>query len=124
MNQTAVAKLISTLFASRIQAHIFHLQTSSFAAHKALGEFYEGIEDLADSYVESWQGKYGQLLTGYQAPTKYVEGDAEVLQYFMELQQFVQMIRGALPEETELDNIADDIQLLIDSTIYKLKFLK
>ena len=123
MNSTAVVKFISTLFASRIQGHIFHLQTASFAAHKALGEFYEEIEDLTDSYVEAYQGKFGQLLMGYAPPAKYGEGDAECMQYFLELQQFVQTMRSLLPEETELDNITDDIQLLIDSTIYKLKFL-
>ncbi len=50
--------------ASRTQAHIFHLQTPSFAAHTALQLYYEGIVPLVDGFVESYQGKNG-IITGY-----------------------------------------------------------
>jgi len=55
------ALFIGTLMQSRNQAHIYHLQTNSFAAHKALQEYYEEIVDLVDGLVESYQGKYGIL---------------------------------------------------------------
>ena len=51
---------------SRTQAHVFHLQTPSFAEHKALNDYYNGIVDLVDGFVESYQGKYG-ILNGYCA---------------------------------------------------------
>ena len=41
-----MGQFVSTLLASRTQAHIFHLQTPSFAAHKALNEYYENIVDI------------------------------------------------------------------------------
>lgn len=123
MNTIAVAKFISTLFASRDQAHIFHLQTGSYAAHKALNEYYDGIVGLADDYVETYQGRYG-ILMGYTAPMKYAEGDAECLQYFLELAQFIETFRGTLPPDTDLNNIVDEISALVRTTIYKLKFLK
>ena len=34
---------ISLLFASRTQAHVFHLQTNSYAMHKALNGYYDDI---------------------------------------------------------------------------------
>jgi len=40
------SSFISHLLASQTQTHIFHLQTDSFAAHKALQKFYEGIDGL------------------------------------------------------------------------------
>ena len=49
-------KLISYLFHSQTQVHIFHLQTTSFAEHKALQDYYDGIDDLIDGLVESYQG--------------------------------------------------------------------
>ena len=49
---------VGTLMQSRNQAHIFHLQTSSYSQHIALQEYYEGIVDLIDSLVEAYQGKY------------------------------------------------------------------
>jgi len=47
-----VVQFTSTLFASRTQAHIFHLQTTSYAQHIALGEYYGGIVDLVDGLTE------------------------------------------------------------------------
>ena len=47
-----IEKFISTLFASRTQAHIYHLQTKSYAEHIAIGEFYESITDTIDSIAE------------------------------------------------------------------------
>ena len=117
-----VANFISTLFASREQAHIFHLQTTSYAAHKALQGYYEDIVDLVDTYVESYQGRYG-ILKGYKPSNTILEDDSTV-SYFMGLQKFVDEIRGQLPQDGELNNTIDEIAGLISSTIYKLKFLK
>ena len=60
-----MASFVSTLFHSRTQAHTFHLQTNSFAAHKALNEYYDEIINIVDGLVESYQGRYG-ILKGYQ----------------------------------------------------------
>lgn len=117
-----VATFISTLFASREQAHIFHLQTSSYAAHKALQGYYEDIVDLIDTYVESYQGRYG-ILSGYTPASQIYEGDT-VMKYFVGLQAFVDSIREELPADGELNNTVDEISGLISSTIYKLKFLQ
>jgi len=118
-----VAKFVSTLFNSREQAHIFHLQTTSFAAHKALNKYYDTIVGLVDDYVELFQGRYG-IITGYQPPTKFFEGDAELLKYFMALQKFVDTTRTQLPDNSDLNNVVDEISQLVNSTIYKLRFLK
>jgi hypothetical protein len=117
-----IAKFISTLFGSRDQAHIFHLQSQSYAAHKALQGYYEDIVELIDSYVETYQGRYG-ILKGYTATTQIFEDDSTV-KYFTGLQTFVDEIRTQLPQDSELNNIVDEISGLVGSTIYKLKFLK
>jgi hypothetical protein len=39
------------------------------------------------------------------------------------MQQFVDEAREDLPQESEIQNIIDEISQLIDSTLYKLKFL-
>lgn len=118
-----VAKFISTLFNSREQAHIFHLQTNSFAVHKALNKYYEDIVGLVDDYVELFQGRYG-IITGYQPTNKFLEGDAEVLKYFMALQKFIDVNRTQLPDNSDLNNVVDEISHLVNATIYKLRFLK
>jgi len=62
-----IAAFFSTLLASRNQAHIYHWQTPSDAAHRALAAYYEKIVDIIDPLVESIQGKNG-IITGYSAP--------------------------------------------------------
>ena len=118
----SVAKFISILFSSREQAHIFHLQTQSYAAHKALNSYYDDIVELADTYVESFQGRYG-ILTGYQPAARFFEDDSAI-KYFEGLLMFVDKIRQELPQDGELNNTVDEISGLISSTIYKLKFLQ
>ena len=59
--------------ASRDQAHIFHWQTTgpgSFAAHMALGGYYDAIPDMVDALVEAHQGKHG-ILKGYEPAEKF-----------------------------------------------------
>jgi hypothetical protein len=41
----------------------------------------------------------------------------------MSLSKYVEYERKKLPQDSELQNIIDEIAQLIDSTIYKLKFL-
>jgi hypothetical protein len=118
----SVAKFISTLFASRTQAHIFHLQTTSYAAHKALNEYYDEIVDLADSYAETCQGRH-DIIRGYTPTTQIFEDDS-VVKYFTGLQKFIDSIRVELPQDSDLNNIVDEISDLVNATIYKLKFLK
>ena len=63
-----IGLLLGTLMQSRNQAHIYHLQVQgmgSYAAHKALNNYYEEIVDLVDSIAESYQGRYG-IITGYK----------------------------------------------------------
>jgi len=52
-------EMVCNILHSRNQAHVFHLQTQSFAEHKALNDYYDGVVALFDGIVESYQGKYG-----------------------------------------------------------------
>ena len=64
--------LASYLLHSQTQVHVFHLQTGSYAEHKALQNYYEGIDDLMDSLIESYQGTNG-IVEEYKAfPIKKV----------------------------------------------------
>jgi hypothetical protein len=82
----ANADFISLLFASRTQAHIFHLQVQgpgAFAAHTALNAYYDGIPALADAIAELIQGRYG-IIKGYTTPPSWIE-DGNPLAYFQDL---------------------------------------
>jgi hypothetical protein len=117
-----MANFISTLFASRTQAHIFHLQTTSFAVHKALNKYYDEIVDVADGIVESYQGRYG-IIKGYKSEGAWMEDEGSVLKYFEALSMYVEKNRTVLPQDTYIQNQIDELVALIESTKYKLKFL-
>jgi hypothetical protein len=104
-------------------AHILHLSTRSYSQHMALGTFYLGIGDLVDDFVEAFQGVYG-LLTKYPA-TADLFADQDPIAYLQYLKKEVSTLRRAagFPQDSQLQNITDEIEQLIDSTLYKLRFL-
>jgi hypothetical protein len=46
------------------------------------------------------------------------------LDELLSLKEYVQENRNVLPQNSEIQNLVDEIASSIDSTIYKLKFLK
>jgi len=120
---TEFLKLVSYLFHSSTQVHVFHLQTKSYAEHKALNKYYDGIVDLTDSLIESFQGKYN-ILTGYEnyALDDYKD-NAQTIVYFKALLKTVETLRTSVSSDSYLQNQIDTIIELITSTLYKLRFL-
>ncbi len=119
------AQLISTLLASRTQAHIFHWQVQgigSDAAHRALGTYYDEIVDLFDGIVESFQGRYG-IQKGYTSPASFKE-DGQYVNYFEALSKYVEAIRTKIPQDSYIQNQVDEVVDLIETTKYKLINLK
>lgn len=120
-------KLISTLMSSRDQAHIFHWQTTgpgSFAAHKALNDYYDAIPDMVDALVETYQGKYG-IVKGYEPAERFDEYSIDTaIKYFKALSTYVERAYAKIPkEDTNIINQLESFKDLIYTTIYKLENL-
>jgi hypothetical protein len=123
-NNPIVGQFVSTLFASRTQAHVFHLQTDSFAEHSALNTYYDEIIGITDGIVESYQGKYG-IVRGYgNVSLQEFQNCEGIISYFEILYTYVEKSRQMLPQDTYLQNQIDEVVALIASTLYKLRFLK
>jgi hypothetical protein len=118
-NESAAA-FVSVLFHSATVTHFMHLQTKSFAQHMALGEYYDAIVELADKWAEAFQGCY-DIITNYP---KDFHLATDPVKYLTQIKEFVDDIRKDLPNESQLQNIVDEIADQIDSTLYKLRFLK
>ena len=115
------SKFIGRLFEARDVAHVEHLRVKgagAFASHKALNEFYDSLLDLADGFVESYQGKYGIV----NIEIKSVK-PLEFMEYIEEFAKYVESSRDVFKEDY-LKNQIDELASLTYSTIYKLKFLK
>ena len=111
-------RYVGLLMNSRTQAHAFHLTTSSFAEHKALQAYYEGIIPLLDSWAEAYMGKYGRLKR-VSLNKRFMKDPTKAKAYFKSLLMRVRAIR--LPRgDTYLKDIQDEIVALIRSTLYML----
>lgn len=119
------AEFVMRCFHARTAAHVMHLRSQgpgSYAEHLALGEFYNGIVDLADGIAELIQGEYLEILPlsgvgGYQtpaSPTALISG----------LVKWIKANREAICDSSECQNEIDTVLALCHSTAYKLKFLK
>ena len=112
-------QFVAKLLHSATQAHISHLITSSYAAHKNLNEYYDAIPGLVDEFAEAYQGKYGKI-TGYGIGVGISEANdvKSYITYFKELHTYVEEYRATL-KDSDLQNITDEILSLIKSTLYK-----
>jgi hypothetical protein len=119
-SKVTVQDFVSILFDIHTNIHIAHLQTSSYAEHKALDELYTEIVELRDRFIESYQGEY-TIIKGYKSfkiqegidPVKYLNSKCEIIEEFRESLEI-----------GYLQQIIDDILELIYSVKYKLRFLK
>ena len=123
MDNAIIGQFISTLMSARTQAHVFHLQTPSFAAHKALDEYYSGLVDMIDGLVESYQGKYG-IVQGYGnvALQEYQSCDG-IIMYFTTLVNFIEKSRTMICQDSFIQNQIDELVAEIYRLLYKLKQL-
>lgn len=124
-----INNIIAKFFEVRDQIHYWHLQTKSYSEHKALNKFYEEWIDLADRFIETFQGRYEQVsgeinisLKTYML-AKNLDSQPTATQYY--LKQVLIFLQGDARKvlyaiDTDLNNILDEMQGLVSRTIYML----
>lgn len=120
-----VSQFASMLVFGAATAHIHHWNTlgpGSFAAHEAMGTFYEELPELTDSVIEAIVQDESKIILKKEA--LFVgESPLELVQY---IQTQVKTIRTqpGFPQDSEVQNLVDSIAELCRHTIFKLKRLK
>jgi hypothetical protein len=118
-----MGEFILTLLHAATNTHILHLRSKSFSEHSALGEFYQALPDLVDAVVEATQGRYGELIdypVQYYAPASSGLEELEMLKDYIDEERH----KDGIPQDSEIQNLIDEIADQVDSTLYKLRFLK
>jgi len=110
-------RYVGALMNSREQAHAFHLMTNSYAQHKALQTYYEGIVPLLDEWAEAYMGKYGRLRR-VTTNKRFLRDPKKARQYFKTLLTRIKTMK--LPKDSYLKSVQDDISVLIRQTMYQL----
>jgi hypothetical protein len=115
-------ELLCEMLEASAQAKVFHWQTSSFAEHEAMGEFYEGFNDLMDKFIESYQGCYGRIMVGCELEVKPYTMDAPIA-FMTSFKEYVSgEARMLVMGNLALLNILDEIKGLTEQTLYRLTF--
>ena len=119
-----IEQLISRVFYARNLAHFAHWRAKgdgSYAKHKALGKFYDGVIDAIDSVVEAYQGAF-DLIGAIPVPEemekdilKCLESDAEWIEKNHE-----KICKG----NRAVGNLVDTVTGVYLSAIYKLRNLR
>lgn len=120
-----IGRLVATMFLAREYAHRAHLRVTgpgSFAAHSALGEFYNEIIDNADSITEAYQGRHGIIEIPY-LPMPKQEDYVAVLETLLD---DIEKLRydAVDKKDTAIQNLIDTAVETFLSTLYKLKNLR
>lgn len=118
----SVKTLIQKLFESRQVAHNVHLQTKSYALHKALNSYYDDLLGLTDNFIETYQGQYG-IVTGYEKIEVTPLSEDKIEGYLKDCAEIFAMARDGM-KDSHLQNIMDEIIALVYKTLYKVRFLK
>ena len=110
-------KIIERFFAVRDCIHLIHLNTISYSEHKALGKFYDNWIELADTFIETYQGKYSRIAGGINITAST---DEDAVKYLKDLYLFVTNDVKVDVSDNDLKNILADMQQLINQTLYLL----
>lgn len=103
---------VNFLLGLQIQMKINHWQTKGYARHNAFGGFYNSLNELIDTFVESAMGKYGRFTLDEETKTIQLSNLSE-----LDMKGLVNTVRESLvqmseqfePSDTDLLNIRDEM---------------
>jgi hypothetical protein len=111
--------IAAMLMKARTDAHLTHLKQrdKTLATHNAMSMFYEGIEGLVDTYVETSMGIDDTFCLDEVPESEPIENP---LRYFKDLYNSLQAERVNI-KESFLQNQIDEMGQLIAHTLYRIK---
>lgn len=102
-------------------AHIHHWNTDSYAQHQALGEFYDKLSDLADTFVEATLLEKGKIISSEKA-LFLGENGLELVRYVY-AETYKYRHAPGFTQLSEVQNIVDEIAALCRHTEFLLNRL-
>lgn len=118
---------IQRLIQTRTQAQFFHWNTKSYAAHVALGKYYDDISGFTDTFFEAFKGKHPEVFTRKsKIPFSVVSepnvGVDSMVPFFADFNQFLDGVCKELESTGDLDlqDIILDIKNATNGLLYLL----
>jgi len=122
----SIEQFAGCLMTMAVVLHKHHLKVTgvgSYAAHKALNSLYDALPGYADSFIETYQGYYGKLLTNYTSMDEAPYLAMTPLEAVTWLLKYVEDSRTIFGSNSMLQNKVDELLAEISSAKYKLTFL-
>lgn len=116
--------IVRDLLQMQNQLRIFHWQTKSYSAHKALGKAYENLDGLIDSFIETAMGRAQTNLCDANMEIKLFDSATLNVNTALDTyREFLSGINHKLNPETDSDllNIRDEMLGVLNQTSYLLK---
>lgn len=115
-----IEELVSRVFATRNALHLKHWATTSYAAHVALGELYDGIIDKLDEVVEIYQGAVEMIGDVEPATVK-----DDIIAHIRDEADWIEENMEEISAGTKaVENVLQDLSGIYYRAIYKLTRFK
>jgi len=117
---------VKELLGIQDQVKVFHWQTTSYASHKALGEYYDSLSALIDSFVEQYQGQFGRTpIKGSPLRSDLIglsdlKAEEQIVVFVKNVWQWLTQLR----QNTEREGNTTNLQNILDEMIGETSKLK
>lgn len=106
------------------QIRVLHWQTSSYAEHRAFGDFYENVEPKVDRLVEVVQGRYQKVQFGGIENVQISDyNNLKIHLFLQDMKEFFSVGLESCGLNKEIDADIFNIAQEITAEIEKLKYL-
>lgn len=116
--------IVKDLLQMQSQLRIYHWQTKSYSAHKALGKAYETLDGLIDTFVETAMGRSETNLCDANMNIELFDSAALNVHTALDAyKEFLSSINNKLNPgvDSDLLNIRDEMLGVLNQTSYLLK---
>lgn len=108
---------MTTIMASFLGIHaqfrVLHWQTQSFSKHSAYGGIYASLNDLIDSFMEKYMGKYGRVALEGEKDAIVLSniGELNIEEFLDTVEQFLLSFNNKLNSQRDSDllNLRDEM---------------
>lgn len=116
--QENLNEIMKFLFTIQILNKLYHLNTTSFARHKAADGFDDSIQTHIDRFAETYIGRYKvkPVVTSIKIDQDFIS-DEGIERLFIQVRKYLENLNNVFTDP-DLLNIRDDLLADVNKTLY------